>query len=158
MRIFKNKPPVETEEQPPSETDSFRSAVLTSGMPPEVAETTLKEIDRIAKMPVGSAEHTIGINYLEYLTNLPWNQSSEDRLDLAAARRILDERHDGLAEIKTRVMEHLAVRILQSERRHAILVVDDEKLTRNNLRHVLGARRIPGDDGRQWDGSHAKNP
>ncbi len=137
MRIFKTKPPVETENQPVSETERFRSAALVSGMPAEVAEATHKEIDRVAKMPVGSPEHTIGVNYLEYLTTLPWNQSSQDRLDLAAARRILDERHDGLAEIKIRVMEHLAVRILQSERSHTILVVDDEKLTRNNLRHVL---------------------
>ena len=137
MRIFKKEAPPVTQEPQASEMDQFRRAVRESGMPPDVVETTLKEIDRIAKMPTGSAEHTIGINYLDYLTHLPWNRTSEDRLDLKTARKVLDTEHDGLLEIKSRVMEHLAVRILQSGRRHRILVVDDEKLTRNNLEHVL---------------------
>ena len=137
MRIFKKEAPLEIQAPSTTEIDQFRKAVRESGMPPDVLETTLKEIDRIAKMPAGSAEHTIGINYLDYLTHLPWNRTSEDRLDLKTARQVLDAQHDGLPEIKTRVMEHLAVRILQSERRHSILVVDDEKLTRNNLQHVL---------------------
>jgi len=137
MRIFKKESPPETQEPQTSEMDQFRTAVREAGMPPDVVETTLKEIDRIAKMPSGSVEHTIGINYLDYLTHLPWNRTTEDRLDLKTARRILDAEHDGLPEIKSRVMEHLAVRILQSERRHQILVVDDEKVTRRNLEHVL---------------------
>ena len=62
--------------------DRFRAAVREAGMPVDVVETTLKEIDRIAKMPSGSAEHTIGVNYLDYLTHLPWNRTTEDRLDL----------------------------------------------------------------------------
>jgi ATP-dependent Lon protease len=137
MRIFKKEAPPEVQEPQPSEMDRFRAAVREAGMPVDVVETTLKEIDRIAKMPSGSAEHTIGVNYLDYLTHLPWNRTTEDRLDLKTARRILDDEHDGLPEIKSRVMEHLAVRILQSERRHDILVVDDEKITRRNLEHVL---------------------
>jgi len=137
MRIFKKESPPEAQEPQTSEMDQFRTAVREAGMPPDVVETTLKEIDRIAKMPSGSVEHTIGINYLDYLTHLPWNRTTEDRLDLKTARRILDAEHDGLPEIKSRVMEHLAVRILQSERRHQILVVDDEKVTRRNLEHVL---------------------
>ena len=137
MRIFKKEPPPAVQEPPTTEMDQFRRAVHEAGMPPDVVETTLKEIDRIAKMPAGSAEHTIGVNYLDYLTHLPWNRTSEDRLDLKTARQVLDSEHDGLPEIKSRVMEHLAVRILQSERRHSILVVDDEKITRRNLKHVL---------------------
>lgn len=137
MRIFKKESSPEVQEPQPSEMDQFRVAVREAGMPSDVVETTLKEIDRIAKMPSGSVEHTIGINYLDYLTHLPWNRTTPDRLDLKTARQILDDKHDGLPEIKSRVMEHLAVRILQSERRHHILVVDDEKITRRNLEHVL---------------------
>jgi ATP-dependent Lon protease len=137
MRIFKKETPPAVQEPSTTEMDQFRRAVHEAGMPPDVVETTLKEIDRIAKMPAGSAEHTIGVNYLDYLTHLPWNRTSEDRLDLKTARQVLDSEHDGLPEIKSRVMEHLAVRILQSERRHSILVVDDEKITRRNLKHVL---------------------
>jgi ATP-dependent Lon protease len=137
MRIFKKEAPPEVQAPSTTEMDLFRRAVHEAGMPPDVVEATLKEIDRIAKMPAGSAEHTIGVNYLDYLTHLPWNRTSEDRLDLKTARQVLDSEHDGLPEIKSRVMEHLAVRILQSERRHSILVVDDEKITCRNLRHVL---------------------
>ena len=137
MRIFKKDASPEIQETQVSEIDQYRQALRHSGMPAEALKTTLKEIDRIAKMPAGSAEHTIGVNYLDYLTHLPWNHATEDCLDLKTARQVLDAAHDGLSEIKIRVMEHLAVRILQSERRHHILVVDDEKLTRNNLHHVL---------------------
>ncbi|MCB2147830.1 MAG: endopeptidase La [Deltaproteobacteria bacterium] len=137
MRFFRKETIQEKQELPTSEIGQFRRSVIDAGMPPEVEQATLKEIERIAKMPAGSAEHTIGINYIDYLTHLPWNRTSEDRLDLKTARQVLDSEHDGLPEIKNRVMEHLAVRILQSERRPTILVVDDEKITRKNLKHVL---------------------
>ena len=137
MGFFKKEDSKPIQEAPPSEIDQLRRAVADADMPPEVAQATLKEIERIAKMPAGGAEHTIGINYVDYLTHLPWNRTSEDRLDLDTARQILDAEHDGLSEIKNRVLEHLAVRILQSERHHTILVVDDEKITRRNLQHVL---------------------
>ncbi|MEJ2643172.1 MAG: ATP-dependent protease, partial [Desulfosarcinaceae bacterium] len=97
-----------------TEIDQLRRSVLGAGMPPEVEETTIKEIDRIAKMAIGSAEHTIGINYIDYLTHLPWNRTSEDCLELDTAKKVLESHHDGLSEIKNRVLEHLAVRILQS--------------------------------------------
>ena len=137
MGFFKKETPPEIAVTPVSEIDQMRRSVADADMPPEVEQATLKEIDRIAKMPPGSAEHTIGINYVDYLTHLPWNRTSEDRLDLDAARQVLDAEHEGLSEIKNRVLEHLAVRILQSERRHNVLVVDDEKITRRNLEHVL---------------------
>jgi ATP-dependent Lon protease len=134
MAFFKKEA---TQPTPPTEIDQLRHSVLNSGMPPEVEQTTLKEIERIAKMGPGSAEHTIGINYIDYLTHLPWNRASEDSLDLEAAKQILDSEHEGLSKIKNRVLEHLAVRILQAGRRHNMLVVDDEKITRRNLEHVL---------------------
>jgi ATP-dependent Lon protease len=138
MRFFKKAAtPPETQAPPMTEIDQLRRSVIEAGMPAEVEQTTLKEIQRIAKMAIGSAEHTIGINYIDYLTHLPWNRTSDDRLDLSTAKQILDAHHDGLSEIKNRVLEHLAVRILKSERRQNILVVDDEKITRMNLRHVL---------------------
>jgi ATP-dependent Lon protease len=138
MRFFKKEEKQETaKEVPVTELDEFRRSVSGAGMPPEVEASTLREVERIAKMAPGSAEHTIGINYIDYLTNLPWDRSSEDCLELETAKRILDSEHEGLEEIKNRVLEHLAVRILQTERRHRILVVDDEKITRMNLKHVL---------------------
>jgi len=137
MRFFRKEIIQEKPELPETEIGQFRRSVIDADMPPEVEQATLKEIERIAKMPAGSAEHTIGINYIDYLTHLPWNRTSEDRLDLKTARQVLDSEHEGLPEIKNRVLEHLAVRILQSERRPTMLVVDDEKITRKNLKHVL---------------------
>lgn len=137
MRFFRKEETHGAPESPVSEIDEYRRSVYTSGMPQEVEQATLKEIERIAKMAPGSAEHTIGVNYIDYLTHLPWNRASEDRLDLAAAKHVLDSQHDGLTEIKNRVLEHLAVRILHAGRRHKMLVVDDEKITRKNLNHVL---------------------
>ena len=137
MRFFRKEAIQEKQAPPETEIAQFRHSVVAAGMPPEVEQATLKEIERIAKIPAGSAEHTIGVNYIDYLTHMPWNRVSEDRLDLNAARQALDSEHDGLSEIKNRVLEHLAVRILQSERRHTMLVVDDEKITRKNLEHVL---------------------
>jgi ATP-dependent Lon protease len=137
MRFFKKDEPQGPQGPPVSEIDDFHRSVLNAGMPPEVEQASLKEIERIVKMAPGSAEHTIGINYIDYLTHLPWNRISEDCLDLKTAKQVLDSAHDGLEEIKNRVLEHLAVRILQAERRHRMLVVDDEKITRLNLEHVL---------------------
>jgi len=62
---------------------------------------------------------------------------TEDRLDIRAAQSILDEEHYGLPEIKDRILEYLAVRILKASRKHKMLVVDDEKMSRMNLEHVL---------------------
>ncbi len=84
-----------------------------------------------------SAEYTIGINYIDYLVSLPWNRMTEDYLDIKTAEAILDEEHYALSEIKDRILEFLAVRILKASNRHKMLVVGDEKMTRMNLEHVL---------------------
>jgi ATP-dependent Lon protease len=120
-----------------AEIEELGEAVRNAGMPPDVVKTALKEIERIDKMGPSSAEYTIGINYIDYLTSLPWNRSSKDRLDLETAKRIMDSEHYGLLELKNRILEHLAVRILHATRKPHILVVDDEKVTRQNIEHVL---------------------
>jgi ATP-dependent Lon protease len=120
-----------------TEIDEMHQAVQAAGMPPDVLNSVSKEIDRIAKMGPGSAEYTIGINYVDFLTSLPWDRSTEDRLDLEAAKTILDSEHYGLEDLKSRILEHLAVRILHAKRRLRMLVVDDEEMTRLNLEHVL---------------------
>lgn len=136
MRLFKKDENTAIESY--TEIDEMHQAVQAAGMPPEVLKSVTKEIDRIAKMGAGSAEYTIGINYIDLLTSLPWNRSSEDRLDLEAAKTILDSEHYGLDDLKRRILEHLAVRILHATKRPRMLVVDDEKMTRMNLEHVLG--------------------
>ena len=134
MRIFKRG---EEEEDFSSEIEALRATVREALMPKYVEKVALKEIDRIAKMGPSTAEYTIGINYIDLLVSLPWNRMTEDHLDIKTAEAILDEEHFGLSEIKDRILEHLAVRILKASRKHKMLVVDDEKMARMNLEHVL---------------------
>ena len=134
MRIFKRG---EEEEDFSSEIEALRATVREALMPKYVEKVALKEIDRIAKMGPSTAEYTIGINYIDLLVSLPWNRMTEDHLDIKTAEAILDEEHFGLSEIKDRILEHLAVRILKASRKHKMLVADDEKMARMNLEHVL---------------------
>jgi ATP-dependent Lon protease len=137
MSIFKKSREPDDMEAESAEIAELRRAVNDSRMPSAVVKSAQREIDRIDKMGTSSAEYTIGINYIDYLVSLPWNHSSPDRLDLEAAKAVLDSEHYGLSEVKNRILEHLAVRILLSKRKPRVLVVDDESLTRLNLEHVL---------------------
>ncbi|MBU0681962.1 MAG: endopeptidase La [Proteobacteria bacterium] len=120
-----------------AEINGLRQAVRGAKMPARVEKVALKEIDRLLKTNSAATEYTIGINYIEYLTSLPWNFTTDDNLDLAHAKHILDAEHYGLENIKERILEYLAVRKLKLACRHKVLVVDDEKVARRNMKHVL---------------------
>ncbi len=124
-------------EEMPSEIDEIRQNVIDQKMPGAVEKIILKEVDKLSKISASSAEYTIGINYIDYLTTLPWNRYSEDNLDINRAEDILNKDHYGLGEIKERILEHLAVRLMKLSAKKKILVADDERLTRENLSHVL---------------------
>lgn len=135
---------------PPSETDDLRKRIYEAGMPEFVENVALKEVEKLAKTGKTTAEYTIATNYLTYLTHLPWNKSTDDQLDLQKAEAMLSNDHYALTEIKNRIMEHLAVRIMKMSRKNRILVVDDEKTARNNLEYVLtkeGYEVIPAASG-----------
>ena len=133
MRIFKKGEETELS----TEIDGLRDTVHHAKMPAHIEKVALKEVERLSKTSPSAAEYTIGINYIDYLVSLPWHRMTEDNLDITRAKSILDEEHYGLKEIKDRILEHLAVRILKLSRRHRILVVDDEEMTCKNLDHVL---------------------
>ncbi len=119
------------------ELSRLRREVLKGGLPEYVRDVALKEIEKIQYISESSAEYTIGINYLDYLLSLPWKVTTRDNLDIKRAAEILDENHFGLQEIKDRILEHLAVRILKARRQFRILVVDDERLTCVNIKNFL---------------------
>ena len=133
MQIFKKGEKIEAT----TEIEELKETIERAHMPEYVEKAALAEIGRISKMGPSSAEYTIGMNYIDYLVSLPWNRVTEDLLDLKTAESILDEEHYGLSEIKDRILEYLAVRILKASRKYRMLVVDDEKMTRMNLEHVL---------------------
>ncbi|MFH1216636.1 MAG: endopeptidase La [Pseudomonadota bacterium] len=119
------------------EIDKLREAILHAAMSPLVEKAALKEIEKLEKTNSAATEYTIGVNYLEYLISLPWNTFSDDNLDINHAQKILDEDHYGLHDVKERIMEYLAVRILKLSSPHTVLLVDDDEIARANMKHVL---------------------
>ncbi|MBW1990011.1 MAG: response regulator [Deltaproteobacteria bacterium] len=108
-----------------------------ANLPPHAEEAARAELDRLARTSPNTAEYTIGVNYLDYLFALPWNKRSQDTTDLAAAEAVLDAHHYHLGPVKERILEFLAVRALKARAPVRVLVVDDEKITRENLARVL---------------------
>jgi ATP-dependent Lon protease len=108
------------------------------GLPPEARKVATQELDTLANVGPSSSEYTIGLTYLEYLLGMPWNTCTEDNLDIARAEAILNEDHHSLCNVKERVLEYLATKVLVARRKPRVLIVDDEAITRNNLSHVLG--------------------
>jgi ATP-dependent Lon protease len=97
------------------------NAITKARMPKEVEQQARKELRRLEAMPATSAEHGMLRNYLEWLTELPWSLPQEQPIDIAEARRILDEDHYGLDKIKRRIIEYLAVRKLAPQGKAPIL-------------------------------------
>jgi ATP-dependent Lon protease len=98
------------------EVEEFRQKIEESGMPEEAEKEARRELDRLSKLPTAAAEYGVIRTYLDWLTSLPWSKSTEDNLDVAHARQVLDEDHYDLEDIKDRILEYLAVRKLRQER------------------------------------------
>lgn len=104
-----------------AEVSEFERKIKEAGLPPHAAEAAKKELDRMRVMSVSSAEYSVIRTYVEWLVSLPWSKASNDELDLIQAERELDEDHYGLGEVKTRILEFLAVRKLKQDNRGPIL-------------------------------------
>jgi len=96
--------------------DDYRSRAGAMDLPDHVARAVTREIGKLERTPEQSPEHGWIRTWLDTVLELPWGVESDDRIDLDEASRILDEDHDGLTEVKERILEHLAVRKLQLER------------------------------------------
>ncbi len=104
-----------------AEVAELRDSITAAKMPEEAEKQALKELKRLERTPEASAEHSMIRTYLDLLVELPWSKLSEERIDIAEARRILDEDHYGLPKIKQRILEFLAVRKLNPEGKSPIL-------------------------------------
>ncbi len=103
------------------EIDEYHERIEEAKLPEEVAEKLHKETERLAKIPFGAAEATVIRSYLDTCLELPWSVSTKDRVSVAAAKKILDTDHDGLKDIKERILEFLAVKQLSPELRNQII-------------------------------------
>jgi ATP-dependent Lon protease len=104
-----------------TESEEFRAKIEEAGLPDDVKEKALREVDRLEKMPPMAAEAVVVRNYLEWVTNLPWTKMSDDTIDLKKAEEILENEHYGLKKPKDRILEYLAVRKLVEKMKGPIL-------------------------------------
>jgi ATP-dependent Lon protease len=98
------------------EVEEFRKKIEEAGMPEEALKEARRELDRLAKLPTAAAEYGVIRTYLDWMTSLPWSKFTPDDLDVANARKVLDEDHYDLKDIKERILEYLAVRKLKADR------------------------------------------
>ena len=104
-----------------SDFEEFEERIAEAGMPEYAEQAARKELDRLSHMTPSWAEYTVSRTYLDWLTTLPWSKSTNDKLDLKSAKKILDEDHYNLEKVKDRILEHLAVRKLKSDVKGPIL-------------------------------------
>src|SRR5579884_1446799 len=104
-----------------AEIDDLEKKIEAANMPEEARKAADKELDRLRMIPPESAEHTVVRTYLDWLVSLPWRISTEDNLDIAHARAVLDEDHYDLEKVKERILEFLAVRKLKHDTKGPIL-------------------------------------
>jgi ATP-dependent Lon protease len=103
------------------EIEDYRAKIDEKNLPEEARKEAERELDRLARMHPSSAEYTVASTYLDWLTTLPWHESTEDNIDINMAKKVLDDDHYGLKKPKKRVIEYLAVRKLKPESKGPIL-------------------------------------
>jgi len=101
--------------------EELQEKVDAAGMPEAVRKEALRELDRLARMPVAAAEYTVSRTYMDWLVTLPWQKRTEEVIDLPKTKDVLDADHSGLEKAKDRILEYLAVRKLNPEVKGPIL-------------------------------------
>ncbi|HUP38830.1 MAG TPA: endopeptidase La [Vicinamibacterales bacterium] len=103
------------------EIEELREKIEAAGMPEAVKKEAKRELDRLSKMPVAAAEYTVSRTYVDWLIALPWNKRTDEVIDLARTKGVLDADHSGLEKAKDRILEYLAVRKLNPTMKGPIL-------------------------------------
>ncbi len=109
------------EEEFDSDVDVYRQKIVALHLPEEVESKLLKEVSRLAKQTFGSAEASVIRGYLDVCLELPWNKTTRERANVAAARKILDRDHYGLEKVKERILEFIAVKQLNPQAKGQII-------------------------------------
>ena len=141
--FFRKKTVAVEEPSPAAKADEvsplakLRSRIDEAQLPHHVTEAAIRELEKMEKTDPAVAEYSVGHNYIDFILSLPWNVSSQCKLELARAQSILDTRHYGLNQVKQRILEFLAAKTLCGKAKQNILVVDDEEIARANMEHVL---------------------
>ncbi len=104
-----------------AEIEELKKSIDAAGMPEDVEKHVRKELKRLERMSEGGGEYSMLRTWVEWMTELPWKVEPQKAIDIAEARRVLDEDHYGLEKIKRRILEYLAVRKLNPEGKSPIL-------------------------------------
>ncbi len=105
-----------------ADVEDFRKKIESSNMPEEALKQSRRELERLSRLPTAAAEYGVIRTYLDWLVSLPWSEETQDNMDIANARAVLDEDHYGLEDVKERILEYLAVRKLRVERKDELAV------------------------------------
>jgi ATP-dependent Lon protease len=111
----------EGEDAAGDELEELSERLDAVGLSEEAAKVVKQQLARLKGMQPGASEYQVARTYLEWMADLPWSKQTEDRIDLAAARQVLDDDHHGLEKVKRRVLEFLAVRKLAPDKKGPIL-------------------------------------
>ncbi len=103
------------------EVEEIRQRAETKNWSPEVAKAFARDIEKLERINPASAEYSVQLNYLEVMLDLPWNEVSPDNFDLRRAKKILNQDHSGLDQVKERILEHLAILKLKGDMKAPIL-------------------------------------
>ena len=98
------------------ESKELEDKIKAAKMPKAAEKVASKELERLSRIPTQSPEYNVSRTYIEWLSDLPWSKSTDDRIDLKEAMKILDEDHFGLEKVKDRIIEYLAVRNLKQKK------------------------------------------
>uniref|UniRef100_A0A7C1FHZ8 Lon protease n=1 Tax=Caldilinea aerophila TaxID=133453 RepID=A0A7C1FHZ8_9CHLR len=123
------------EDEQTADIRELEERIAAASMSEEAEREALHELARMRRMPIQAAEYSVIKTYLDLLVSLPWRNATVDNLDISHARKVLDEDHYGLTEIKERILEFLAVRKLRAERRR------NQKEEREDLRDKIRRER-----------------
>jgi len=126
------------------EVDEFHKKIDDAKMPEEAEKQARHELERLSHLPTAAAEYGVIRTYLDWLTTLPWSKFTEDNLDIAHARQVLDKDHYGLEDIKERILEFLAIRKLRLERRDELTTESDDLIRRDREGVILCFVGPPG--------------
>jgi len=126
------------------EVEELRKKIVMARMPEEANKQAERELDRLSRLPTSAAEYGVIRTYLDWLITLPWSQGTTDNLDVAHARKILDQDHYGLQDVKERILEFLAIRKLRLERRDEVKLPTRDAIRREREGVILCFIGPPG--------------
>ncbi|MCJ7512344.1 MAG: endopeptidase La [Anaerolineales bacterium] len=127
-----------------AEAEEFRQKLAAAGMPEEAEKQARRELDRLTRLPTAAAEYGVIRTYLDWLVSLPWAATTQDNLELAHARAVLDADHYALQDVKQRILEYLAVRKLRQERKAQDEVPSTDEIRREREGVILCFVGPPG--------------